>query len=49
MKNYCQWHARHWFAYRGQVGTSSPTCVRCGAPNPRYERERDPRAGEEGH
>lgn len=37
---------RHWFAYRGWVGTSSPTCTRwgCDAPNPRYDRDRDPKA-----
>lgn len=36
----------HWFAYRGQPGTSSPTCTRygCDAPNPRYDRDRDPKA-----
>jgi hypothetical protein len=34
----------HWFAYYGLVGTSSPTCVRagCDAPNPHYDRSRDP-------
>ena len=37
---------RHWFAYYGSPGTSSPTCVRygCAAPNPNYDRERDPNA-----
>jgi hypothetical protein len=23
----------HWFAYYGHPGSSSPFCVRCGAPN----------------
>lgn len=32
---------RHWFAYTGQVGTSSPVCVRCGEPNPNYDPTRD--------
>ena len=37
---------RHWYAYRGQVGTSSPTCTRlgCNHPNPAYDRDRDPYA-----
>ena len=34
--------ARHWFAYYGWPGSSSPVCVRCGAPNPRYDKDRDP-------
>lgn len=36
--------ARHWFVYRGMVGSSSPICVRygCGAPNPRYDPNSDP-------
>lgn len=34
---------RHWYAYRGQVGSSSPTCVRCGSPNPKYRPADDPR------
>lgn len=36
----------HWFAYRRQVGTSSPSCTRyaCDAPNPRYDVDRDPYA-----
>jgi hypothetical protein len=29
--------AIHWFTYYGWVGSSSPVCVRCGAPNPRYD------------
>ena len=41
----CPGHQRHWYAYYGWVGSSSPTCVRCGAPNPDYAPERDPRAG----
>lgn len=32
----------HWFAYYGVVGSSSPICVRCGAPNPRYRPDDDP-------
>ena len=35
---------RHWFAYYGQVGSSSPTCRRCDAPNPNYRPEADPRS-----
>jgi hypothetical protein len=35
---------RHWFAYYGSPGTSSPVCVRCGAPNPRYRSHDDVRA-----
>jgi hypothetical protein len=31
----------HWFAYYGHPGSSSPFCVRCGAPNPRYDKNRD--------
>jgi hypothetical protein len=38
--------ARCWFAYYGWVGSSAPTCRRCGHPNPRYDVERDPYAGE---
>lgn len=38
----CRWHMRHWFAYRGHVGSSSPTCVRCSEPNPNYDPDRDP-------
>lgn len=36
---------RHWFAYYGWVGSSSPVCRRCGAPNPNYDEDRDPFAG----
>jgi hypothetical protein len=38
----------HWFAYYGWPGTSAPTCVRygCDAPNPNYDPDRDPRAGQ---
>lgn len=32
---------RHWFTYYGHVGSSSPTCVRCGGPNPNYDAGRD--------
>lgn len=35
---------RHWFAYYRWVGSSSPRCVRCGAPNPRYRPDDDPHA-----
>lgn len=36
----CPGHARHWFSVYagydgGGPGIRSPTCVRCGAPNPR--------------
>ncbi len=34
---------RHWFAYWGEVGTSSPVCRRCGEPNPNYRPDDDPR------
>lgn len=33
---------RHWFAFYGYVGSSSPVCVRCGAPNPGYRPDDDP-------
>lgn len=36
---------RHWFTYYGFPGSSSPVCLRCGAPNPRYRRDDDPKAG----
>ena len=32
---------RHWFAYRGSVGSSSPVCIRCGIDNPNYDPNRD--------
>ena len=34
---------RHWFVYRGTVGSSAPTCQRigCDAPNPHYDPDRD--------
>ena len=43
--SHCPGHERHWFAYRGEVGTSAPVCQRhgCGQPNPNYEPDRDPR------
>jgi hypothetical protein len=43
----CKGGARHWFAYPGEVGSSSPTCTRygCEVENPRYEPEADTRAG----
>jgi hypothetical protein len=36
--------ARHWFAYRGMVGSSSPRCTRpgCDALNPKYDSDYDP-------
>lgn len=40
----CTRGARHWFAYYGWVGSSAPVCRRCGAPNPYYDRDRDPLA-----
>lgn len=33
--------SRCWFAYYGWPGSSSPVCVRCGRPNPRYRPEDD--------
>lgn len=36
---------RHWFTYYGQVGSSSPVCRRCGAPNPAYRPDDDPFPG----
>lgn len=38
----CPGNLRHWFVYRGWVGSSSPTCVRCEAPNPSYRPADDP-------
>jgi hypothetical protein len=40
---------RHWFAYFGWVGSSSPTCVRygCDAPNPNYRPDDDFKAGDQ--
>lgn len=43
----CKFGARHWFAYYGWVGSSSPICRRCGAANPDYDRDRDPYANAE--
>jgi hypothetical protein len=37
----CKTGGRHWYAYYGWVGSSSPVCVRCGEPNPNYRREDD--------
>jgi hypothetical protein len=36
-------HGPHWFAYPGEVGSSSPECTRygCEAENPRYRRDDD--------
>lgn len=34
--------ARCWFAYYGWVGSSAPTCRRCGRPNPHYRPDDDP-------
>jgi hypothetical protein len=33
---------RHFYAYYGWVGSSSPECRRCGAPNNTYDPSRDP-------
>jgi hypothetical protein len=44
---YCDSGARHWFAYYGRVGSSAPTCRRCGADNPNYQPGRDPYRKEE--
>lgn len=41
---YCRNGARHWFTYYGMPGTSAPNCRRCGFANPRYDRDRDPKA-----
>lgn len=39
------WRCRiHWYAYYGFVGSSAPSCVRCGNPNPNYDPIRDPKA-----
>lgn len=46
MRRLCQYGFRHWFTYYGWPGSSSPVCVRCGAENPRYDRDRDPKAGD---
>lgn len=35
MKTKCPGHGRHWFSLWGAVGVRTPTCQRCGAPNPR--------------
>lgn len=37
----CKGGARHWFTYYGWVGSSAPTCRRCGAPNPNYRPQDD--------
>lgn len=42
----CKSNMRHWFTYYGWVGSSAPTCRHCGAPNPRYDPDRDPKAGQ---
>jgi len=34
--------ARCWFAYYGIVGSSAPTCRRCGRDNPHYRPTDDP-------
>lgn len=38
---YCRDGARHWFTYYGLVGSSAPTCQRCGIRNPHYDPDRD--------
>jgi hypothetical protein len=45
--SHCTQAARHWWTYYGYVGSSAPTCRHCGAPNPNYDRDRDPHATEE--
>ena len=30
----CRAQIRHWFTYYGAVGSLSPVCQHCGAPNP---------------
>lgn len=35
MRPGCGHNARHWFSAYGMPGLRRPTCVRCGAPNPR--------------
>jgi hypothetical protein len=42
----CKNRARHWFTYYGWVGSSSPVCRWCGAPNPNYRPEDDMRKGD---
>jgi hypothetical protein len=44
MTTRCRNGARHWYAYYGWVGSSSPKCLHCGEPNPKYDRDRDPHA-----
>lgn len=39
----CSEGMRHWFTYYGWVGSSSPVCRRCHAPNPNYDPDRDVR------
>jgi hypothetical protein len=34
----CPGNGRHWFSEYGSAGFVVPMCVRCGAPNPRWER-----------
>lgn len=43
---YCRAGARHWFAYYGLVGSSAPTCQRCGVSNPNYDPDRDDKAND---
>jgi hypothetical protein len=38
----CTAGERHWFAYYGCVGSSSPVCRKCGAENEHYDQDRDP-------
>lgn len=33
---------RCWFAYYGWVGSSAPTCRKCGRQNPHYRPDDDP-------
>lgn len=43
---YCRAGARHWFAYYGLVGSSAPTCQRCGVPNSNYDPKHDDKAND---
>jgi hypothetical protein len=36
----CPNHARHWFTEYGAPTFRLPRCVRCGAPNPNWPKQR---------
>lgn len=36
----CPGHVRHWFTRYRMPHFRLPTCVRCGAPNPKWSKER---------